>query len=70
MDKTLQFKTNINCSGCVARVKPILDQEDGICHWTIDTTSPERILTVHSKGITEGELSDLLAKKGFQIEEI
>ena len=29
-NQDLQFKTNINCGGCVASVKPHLDNADGI----------------------------------------
>ena len=29
-NQDLRFKTNINCGGCVASVKPHLDNADGI----------------------------------------
>lgn len=37
--ETLQFKTNINCSGCVAKVTPELNETEGIWHWNVDTNS-------------------------------
>jgi hypothetical protein len=30
MKETLKFKTNINCSGCVAQAKPALDVMNGV----------------------------------------
>jgi len=29
-NKQFQFKTNINCGGCIASVKPYLDKAEGI----------------------------------------
>lgn len=63
-----QFKTNINCGGCVASVKPHLDKADGICHWEVDTTSKDKVLTIKSEGISEQEVIDAVQKAGFKIE--
>lgn len=68
MEQTFQFKTNINCSGCVAKVKTALDNADGICHWNVDTSDADRLLTVHSKGITEEEIIKTIGQQGFKIE--
>lgn len=67
-NKNLQFKTNINCGGCVASVKPHLDNADGICHWELDTTNKDKVLTVKSEGMTEQEIIDTVKKAGFTIE--
>ena len=67
-NKNLQFKTNINCGGCVASVKPHLDNADGICHWEVDTTNKDKVLTVKSEGMTEQEIIDTVKKAGFTIE--
>ena len=69
-NKNLQFKTNINCGGCVASVKPHLDNADGICHWEVDTTNKDKVLTVKSEGMTEQEIIDTVKKAGFTIEQI
>lgn len=65
---TFQFKTNINCSGCVAKVKTVLDNASGICHWHVDTFDARRLLTVHSKGISEDEIIKVVGEQGFKIE--
>ena len=46
--KTLQFKTNINCGGCLKAVTPTLNQQAGTGNWQVDTASPDKILTVTS----------------------
>ena len=67
-DKTLKFKTNINCSGCVAKVTPFLNDADGICHWDVDTANKDKILSVHTEGITEEEVIEKVKAAGFNIE--
>ena len=66
--KILKFKTNINCGGCVAKVAPLLDQTGGIANWEVDTASPDRILTVHSSGVTEYEIVTKVNQAGFNAE--
>ncbi len=66
--KTLKFKTNINCGGCVAKVTPFLNDADGICHWEVDTTNRDKILSVHSEGITKEEVIHKVQEAGFKIE--
>lgn len=67
-NQNFQFKTNINCGGCVATVKPHLDTAEGICHWEVDTTNKDKILSVKSEGITEQEVIETIQKAGFKIE--
>lgn len=67
-NKTLQFKTNINCGGCVAAVKPELDNAEAIGEWSVDTNNKDKVLTVQSKGFTSEQVVDIIQKKGFKIE--
>lgn len=67
-NKEFQFKTNINCGGCIASVKPHLDNAEGICHWEVDTANKDKVLTVKSEGITEQEVISTVQKVGFKIE--
>jgi copper chaperone len=64
----LKFKTNINCGGCVAAVKPQLDKVVGVDQWEVDTDNKEKILTVKSVGISAQEVIDAVQKAGFKIE--
>ena len=70
MDTTLKFKTNISCIGCKSTITPILNQADGICHWNVDLDSKDKILSVHSDGITSNEVIKMLEKIGFNAEEL
>lgn len=67
-DHTLKFKTNINCGGCVAQVTPFLNEAEGVCHWDVDTANKDKILSVHSKGITQDEVIQKVQQAGFKIE--
>ena len=67
-NKNLQFKTNINCGGCVASIKPHLDSANGVSDWEVDTTDKDKILTVKSEGITEQEVIQTVKKAGLKIE--
>ena len=68
--KTLQFKTNINCSGCVARVTPRLNGEKNIQNWKVDTDNPDKILTVVTEELGPEDITGLLKKIGFQAESV
>lgn len=68
--KSFQFKTNINCGGCISAVKPHLDRIEGIAAWSVDTDNPDKILTVQSSGITEAQIIETVQNAGFKIESV
>lgn len=65
-----QFKTNINCSSCLEKVTPFLNEAKGIEKWEVDTFNREKILTLKSEGISEQEVIEIVQKAGFKIEPI
>lgn len=65
---TFTFKTNINCSGCVASVKPHLDRAGNIIEWTVDTSNKDKILTVEASSASAEEVADIVRKAGFKAE--
>jgi len=65
---TLTFKTNINCSNCVAKVTPFLDAETSISKWEVDTVNPEKILTIKGDGITSEKIIQIVKQAGYKIE--
>ena len=67
-NKEFQFKTNLNCGGCVSKVKADFDNADGICEWNVDTANNDKILTVKADWITEYEIIAIVKKKGFKAE--
>ncbi|PVW13719.1 heavy-metal-associated domain-containing protein [Marixanthomonas spongiae] len=68
--KTLKFKTNINCGGCVSKVTPFLNKQEGVESWEVDTNNPDKILTVEADSATEEEVRATLQKVGFKAEKI
>lgn len=68
--KEMTFKTNINCSGCVAKVTPLLDEIKTIKSWEVNTTDPSKILTVTAEDTDEATVTDAVKKAGFSIEKI
>lgn len=68
--KTLKFKTNIKCGGCVSKVTPFLNKQEGVDNWEVDTTNPDKILTVESNGASEEDVKATLQKIGFKAESV
>jgi copper chaperone len=68
-NKTLQFKTNLNCGGCVSKVQTDLDQAAGTANWKVDTDHADKILTVQGD-VTEEEVLNIVKSKGFKAEPI
>lgn len=68
--KTLTFTTNINCSGCVAKVTPHLDANDGIKEWKVDIDDPKKILTVKTTTLNESEVKAIVGMAGFRAEKV
>ena len=66
--KTLQFKTNINCGGCIKAVTPTLNQQAGTGNWQVDTASPDKILTVTSDQLTADQVVQAVENAGFEIQ--
>ncbi len=69
-NKNFKFRTNINCSSCVATVTPFLNDAEGVCHWEVDTTTKDKVLSVKSTGISHQEVIEAVQKAGFKIESI
>ncbi|KEQ28735.1 heavy-metal-associated domain-containing protein [Pedobacter antarcticus] len=68
---TLQFKTNIKCGGCIATVKPHLDQLAGVKNWEVDTLAADKILTVEASGeVKDSDIINTLSTAGFNAERI
>jgi len=69
--ETLKFKTNINCGGCIASVTPTLNNLKGVNKWEVDTTTPDKILSIQTEnGLTANEVVESLKKRGYQAQKI
>lgn len=68
--KTLQFKTNIKCGGCVAKVTPHLDAVEGVEKWNVDVTKPDKVLTVSTEEADAAQIEEAVSKAGFKAEKL
>ncbi len=66
--EALKFKTNINCSGCVAAVTPFLNEEKNIQSWQVDIRNPDKILSVEGNNLKEEEVIKTVEKAGYKIQ--
>lgn len=64
-----KFKTSAKCMGCVnaiaAKLNNVVSQEN----WSIDLTSPDRVLTVKSDA-ADGDIVKAVTEAGFKIEKL
>lgn len=63
--KTLKFKTNIQCSNCLAKVTPKLNEQSDIQSWEVDLQDPERTLTVNTENLGPDDIKKAVLKAGF-----
>jgi copper chaperone len=69
--ETLKFKTNINCGGCIATVTPTLNNLKGVKHWEVDTTNPNKILSIEAEdGLTIVDVINTLKNKGYNAQAV
>ena len=68
--ETVQFKTNIKCSGCIAKVTPALNETAGADNWKVDIENPDKVLTVSATGLSEHEIKSAVEKAGFKAEKL
>ena len=66
--ETLLFKTNINCNGCIAKAATVLNNEPAIITWEVDTTSPDKLLTVETDVLNTPQVMQIVRKAGFVAE--
>ena len=65
-----RFKTNINCSGCIETVTPYLSANNEIKHWEVDTSNPDKILTVESDHLSDEMIREIVRKAGYKAENL
>lgn len=65
--KTLKFKTNIKCGGCIAAVTPHLNSAETVEKWEVDISNPDKILTVQGEDLSEKEVIEKVQKAGYTL---
>lgn len=68
--KTIELKTNINCSSCVAKVTPTLNDAIGEQNWKVDTQNPKKVLTVTTEALDESDVIEAVERAGYKAERL
>ncbi|HEV7329473.1 MAG TPA: heavy metal transport/detoxification protein [Flavisolibacter sp.] len=69
--ETLKFKTNIKCSGCVAKSTPFLNEAAGEDNWEVDVHDPNKILTIATEDKVDPQaIVKAVENAGFKAEKI
>jgi copper chaperone len=66
----LKFITNIKCGGCIATVKPFLDSLSGVKSWSVDTSTPDKILTVEVDTASPDSIQKAIEAAGYKISRV
>jgi copper chaperone len=67
--ETIQFKTTIKCSGCVATVTPFLNEALGADNWEVDYSNPAKVLTVVGEK-DAAKVIEAVEKAGYKAEKM
>lgn len=70
MKKTLSYKTNIKCNGCIATITPFFDTNKAIKKWYVDLESADRILTIELENEEASNIESLIKEAGYEAESI
>ena len=62
---TQRFKTTINCANCQRAITPYINAEPAITAWQLDTTNPDKILTI-STDLPAARVIALVEQAGFK----
>jgi len=68
--KTVNFRTNIRSKEEASRLKPYLENINGIIDWNLDAEKAGNILTVRLEGVDTNVVAQSIFKAGFRNEEI
>ena len=67
--EALKFKTNIKCTGCLAKVTPALNETVGEDNWEVDLEDPNKTLTVVADA-PENEVIAAIKEAGYEAEKV
>ncbi len=65
-----KFKTNIKCSGCIAKATPTLDEKLGKGNWEVDLFTLKKTLTVTAENLNDDEVIAVVNEAGFTAEKL
>ena len=72
--KSIKFKTNLKCDGCINAIKPGMDAIKEIESWKVFLEAQDKTLEVDFEDSDENELlsliQDAVTKAGYNIEKL
>jgi copper chaperone CopZ len=60
--KSIQFKTNLKCNGCINAIKPNIEAIKDIKSWRVFLDVQEKTLEVDFENSTEDEIANAVQK--------
>ena len=66
----VKYKTNIQCTGCIKSLTPVLNALDNIDSWKVDLESSDRTLEVEVDDNDKESVFKAVKGLGFEIEEV
>ena len=64
---TLQYKTNLKCQSCVNKLTPYLDADPDIASWSVDTSKPDKMLSVKTTSLKRADIQKHVEDAGFKL---
>ena len=65
--KTIRFKTNLKCGGCIKAITPGLESLNIIDTWSVDLENPDRVLEIKVPVDVSEQVIESVKKAGYQI---
>jgi copper chaperone len=65
--KTIRFKTNLKCGGCIKAITPGLESLNIIDTWSVDLENPDRVLEIKAPEDVSELVIESVKKAGYQI---
>lgn len=54
----------------MAKVTPVLNENEAVKQWSVDTTNPDKILIVSTDNLLEEDIKTLVQKAGFKADKL
>lgn len=65
--KTIRFKTNLKCGGCIKAITPGLESLNIIDSWSVELENPNRVLEIKAPEDVSEQVIESVKKAGYQI---
>ena len=66
----LVFKTDLHSPERIQRVKPVIQNIDGVSRWTVDMHDCDNVLRIEATGLSANAVETVLAEAGYYCEEL